>query len=49
MYYKILTNLLLLLELGRALLSRLLLALALLQESFGDEDLVGSWNASVLG
>jgi len=45
----LLLGLLLLLKLGRALLSRLLLALALLQESLGDENLVGSWDASVSG
>lgn len=41
------TNLLLLLKLGGTLLSSLLLALALLQESLRDEDLVGGWYASV--
>jgi len=45
----LLLGLLLLLKLGRALLSSLLLALALLQESLGDENLVGSWDASVSG
>jgi hypothetical protein len=44
---KISTNLLLLLELGRLLLSRLLLALALLQESLRDEDLVHGWDGAV--
>jgi len=45
----LLLGLLLLLKFSRALLSRLLLALTLLQESFGDEDLVGSGDASVSG
>lgn len=40
---KILTNLLLLLKLGGALLSGLLLALALLQESLWDENLLVGW------
>jgi len=43
------TNLLLLLKLSGALLSSLLLALALLQEGLRDEDLVGGWDASVAG
>lgn len=41
------TDLLLLLELSGLLLSRLLLALALLQESLRDEDLVHGWDGSV--
>lgn len=45
---KLLTNLLLLLKLCGALLSSLLLALALLQESLGNENLVVSWHASIL-
>ena len=41
------TNLLLLLELGGSLLSGLLLALALLQESLGNENIILGWNAPV--
>jgi hypothetical protein len=44
---KISTYLLLLLELSRLLLSGLLLALALLQESLWDENLVDSWDGSM--
>lgn len=47
--YEIPTNLLLLLKLGRALFSSLLLALALLQEGLRDENLVCGWDASVAG
>jgi hypothetical protein len=47
--HKTLTNLLLLLKLGRALFPSLLQALALLQEGLGNENLVGGWNASVAG
>jgi hypothetical protein len=47
--YETLTNFLLLLKLGRALFSSLLLALTLLQEGLRDENLVGSWDASVAG
>jgi len=42
-----LTNLLLLLELGRSLLSGLLLALAFLEKSLGDEDLILGGDAPV--
>jgi len=45
----LLLGLLLLLELGRTLLSRLLLTLALLQKSLGDENVVRGWDASVSG
>jgi len=48
-YMKIYAHLLLLLKLGQSLLSGFLLALALLQESFGDEDLVMGRDASVSG
>jgi len=44
---EICTNLLLLLELGRSLLSGLLLALALLEESLRDENVVLGGNAPV--
>ncbi len=43
------TNLLLLLKVGGAGLSLLLLALALLQESLWDENLVGSGDGAVTG
>lgn len=43
------TYLLLLLELGRLLLSSLLLALALLQERLRDQDLVIGGDGSMLG
>ncbi len=47
--YENLTNLLLLLELSSMLFSGLLLALALLQEGLGDENLLGSRNGSITG
>jgi len=43
----LLLGLLLLLKLGRTLLSCLLLGLALLQESFGDEDIIVGWDRAV--
>ena len=43
---EIATDLFLLLKLGSTLLTGLLLGLALLQESFGDKDLVGGWDGS---
>ncbi len=46
MRIKNLTDLLLLLKLGGALLSGLLLALTLLQEGLGDQDLVDGSDAS---